>query len=181
MIINYLWGRGDFDLTRIGVWGDGSGASVAIMAAAVDTRIKSIDLLNPWGDWPDWLAKSSLIPDKERPFYQRPDFLRSVEHLDPIQLLPKLSDRQVRLQYILNGLTVTPTIVRERMEAAAPGNVEIVHYNDTQAFISEVASKGAGFDWIKRQLQPMGDIHQASNPGSQDLTKAPPDAKKVER
>ncbi len=61
MIINYLAKRGDFDMDRVGMWGDGSGASIAIMAAAVDSRIKAIDLLDPWGDWPEWLAQTSLV------------------------------------------------------------------------------------------------------------------------
>ena len=36
----------------------GSGAAIAILAAAIDPRLKALDLVDPWGDWPDWLAKS---------------------------------------------------------------------------------------------------------------------------
>lgn len=149
LILNYLAERGDFDMSRVGMWGDGSGASIAIMAAAVDSRIKALDLLDPWGDWPDWLAKSSLVTDKDRTEYVTPEFLQSVENLEPMKLLPKLSERKVRLQYIQDGVTVTPAIVRKTMENAAPGNVEIVHYKNTQKFVSDIASKGRGFDWIK--------------------------------
>jgi len=152
LILNYLAERGDFDMSRVGMWGDGSGASIAIMAAAVDSRIQALDLLDPWGDWPDWLAKSSLVTDKDRAEYVTPGFLQSVESLEPLKLLPKLSERTVRLQYILDGATVTPTLVRAKMESAAPPNVEIVHYKDTREFVSDIASKGRGFDWIKGRV-----------------------------
>ena len=64
MILNYLAMRGDLDMDHVGMFGDGSGASIAILAAAVDPRIKASDLLDPWGDWPDWIAKSTLIQKK---------------------------------------------------------------------------------------------------------------------
>lgn len=149
MILNYLAARGDLDMNRVGMWGDGSGASIAIMAAAVDSRIRTLDLLDPWGDWPDWIAKSSLVPEKNRAEYLAPYFQQTVENLEPVKLLPKLADRKVRLQYIQDGITITPPVVREKMESAAPANVEIVHYKNTQEFVSEIASKGRGFDWIK--------------------------------
>jgi len=59
----------------------------------------------------------------------------------------------VRLQYITQGLTVTPDVVRERLEAVAPHNVKIVHYESADSF-RKAASTGTGFDWIKQQLEP---------------------------
>jgi hypothetical protein len=152
MILNYLAKRGDLDMSRVGMWGDGSGASVAIMAAAVDPRIKALDLLDPWGDWPQWLAKSSLVPETERADLTDPVFLRMVENLDPLSYLPKLKTQQVRLQHIKQGITVTPDAVRAKMEAAAPSNVMIVHYDNPKAFFTDVAAKGTSFDWIKGKL-----------------------------
>src|SRR5271167_585980 len=58
LVLNYLATRDDLDIERVGIFGDGSGATIAILAAAVDQRIKTLDLLDPWGDWPDWIAKS---------------------------------------------------------------------------------------------------------------------------
>lgn len=152
MILNYLAQRGDMDMTRVGMWGDGAGASVAIMASAVDARIEAVDLLDPWGDWPDWLAKSSLVPDKDRDTYLKPKFLASVGNLDPVKWLPQVKAREVRLQYITKDLTVTPAVVRERLEAVAPRSVKIVHYESAESFRKEVGSTGTGFDWIKQQL-----------------------------
>jgi len=152
LILDYLEKRGDFDMTRVGIFGDGSGATIAILAAAADPRIKAIDLLNPWGDWPDWVAQTSLIRDKERADYQNPEFLKKVENFDPVKWLPELKGRQVRLQYVLKGVSVTPPTAMERVEAAAPPNVTIIHYDTAKEFLKNVGFQGTGFDWIKQQL-----------------------------
>jgi hypothetical protein len=178
MILNYLVKRGDLDMTRVGMWGDGSGASVAIMAAAVDSRIKALDLLDPWGDWPEWLAKSTLVPETERAVMLKPEYLKMVENLDPISYLPNLKTQQVRLQHIKQGITVTPDVVREKMEAAAPSNVNIVHYENTKAFFTDVASKGTGFDWIKGRVEIVPPTHESS---PQNVTKASAEAKSPAR
>jgi hypothetical protein len=39
MILNYLQTRGDLDMSRVGMYAQGSGASIAILASAVDPRI----------------------------------------------------------------------------------------------------------------------------------------------
>jgi len=178
MVLNYLAKRGDLDMTRVGMWGDGSGASIAIMAAAVDSRIKALDLLDPWGDWPEWLAKSTLVPETERAGLLKPEYLKMVENLDPVNYLPKLKTQQVRLQDIRRGITVTPDVVREKMETAAPSNVSIMHYENTNAFLTDVASKGNGFDWIKERL---GSVPLAHNGSPQNVTKASAEAKSPAR
>jgi hypothetical protein len=177
MILNYLESRGDFDMSRVGMWGDGVGASIAIMAAAVDPRIKALDLLDPWGDWPDWLAKSSLIPDKLRPDYLKPEFFKMVENLEPVKWLPQLKTQNVRLQYIVDGLRVTPPVVRERLEAAAPPNVKIVHYQNTEEF-RKAASTGSGFDWIKDRLSVPSQTPQK---GTLNAEKQPSEDKNPDR
>jgi hypothetical protein len=164
MILNYLAKRCDLDMTRVGMWGDGSGASIAIMAAAVDPRIKVLDLLDPWGDWPEWLAKSSLVRETERADLLNPVFLKMVENLDPVNYLPQLKTQQVRLQQIKQGVTVTPDVVREKMEAAAPSKVTIVQYQNKKVFLTDVASKGTGFDWIKGRLGSLVAVHDGEAP-----------------
>jgi len=152
LILDYLEKRGDVDMTRVGMFGDGSGATIAILAAAADPRIKVLDLLDPWGDWPDWFAKTGMVSEKERPDYLKPEFLDKVENLDPVKWLPELKTRRVRLQYILNGTGVTPRTAIERVQAAAPPNTKIVHYENKHEFLQNVGLKGTGFDWIKEQL-----------------------------
>jgi hypothetical protein len=178
MVLNYLATRGDLDMTRVGMWGDGSGASIAIMAAAVDSRIKVLDLLDPWGDWPGWLAKSTLVPETQRANYLKLEFLKTVENLDPIKLLPQLKTQQVRLQSITDGITVTPASVRDRIEAAAPSNVKIVHYQSVKAFATEVGATGKGFDWIKEQLDMP---FPARVGGTESMTKASAQSKNSDR
>jgi hypothetical protein len=178
MILNYLAKRGDLDMTRVGMWGDGSGASIAIMAAAMDSRIKALDLLDPWGDWPEWLAKSSLVPEAERTDLLKPVFLTTVENLDPINYLPLLKTQQVRLQQISQGVTVTPDVVRKKMEAVAPSKVSIVRFENMKQFLTDVASKGTGFDWIKGQL---GSLVAVPDGGPPKVTRASAESKNSDR
>jgi len=166
LLLNYLGQRGDLDMTRVGMVGDGSGASIAIMAAAVDPRIQVLDLVNPWGDWPDWLAKSSVVPEDERTNYLKPEFLKKVENVDPVKWLPELKSQRVRLTYV-ESVKATPKEVRDRVEAAAPRSVKIANYQDTEDFVTEVTSSRRAFDWIKEQLRPSASaqtVEPNSNP-----------------
>ncbi len=153
LILNYLAGRGDLDMTRVGMFGEGSGATVAILAAAADSRIKALDLVDPWGDWPDWLAQSSVVPEEERADYIKPDFLKKVAGLDPVRWFQTLK-APVRLQY-LHPPSVTPVIVRRRIAAAAPPQTKTLPYEEAVAQYK--AAKWNFFDWIKEQLRPAGD------------------------
>lgn len=162
-VLNYLAKRGDLDMTRVGMFGDGSGASIAIMAAAVDPRIKVLDLFNPWGDWPDWLAHSKLVPEEERADYLKPEFLKKVENLDPVKWLPQLKTQQVRLQYLKDD-PITPQAARESVEAAVPANVNVVRYESGTTFLKDVAYPGKTFDWVKEQLIPATSAKETPEP-----------------
>ena len=140
-MIDYLDTRNDIDTSRIGVFGQGSGAAVAILAASVDPRIKVLDLEDTWGDWPDFLAKSALVPEPERPTYLKADFQKRVLGLDPIDYLPKLTI-PVRNQYLLPKSAVPPQ-VRAKIDAAMPPQAAHTPADQT-------------FDWIKNQLKQTG-------------------------
>jgi hypothetical protein len=150
MILNFLSSRGDFDMNRVGMFGEGSGATIAILAAAVDARIRAVDLVNPWGDWPDWLGKSSLVPEAERPDYVKTDFLHRVEPLDPVLWLPKLGSKRVLLQDIMDD-SITPEVCKKQIDSAAPRTAQIVRYGDSQAARKALAG-GQLFKWIKQQV-----------------------------
>ena len=92
LVLNYLESRKDLDLDHAGMFGQGSGGAIAILAAATDSRLKAVDTLNPWGDWSDWLAKSSVIPEVERPGYLKPEFLDRVKPLDTGSLAAESED-----------------------------------------------------------------------------------------
>jgi hypothetical protein len=151
MVLNYLATRGDLDMNRVGMFGDGSGASIAILTSGVDSRIKTLDLLDPWGDWPDWIAKSTLIPENERPDYLKPEWLAKVASLDPVKWLPKVQAEKVRIQFV-KTLPIIPGETQQKLEAAAPANAQIVHYDDAAAFRRALAD-GSGYDWIKKKME----------------------------
>jgi pimeloyl-ACP methyl ester carboxylesterase len=151
MILNYLASRGDVDVTRAGMFGQGSGATIGILAAALDPRIKALDLIDPWGDWPEWLAKSTVVPEDERAAYVKPEFLKKTAPFDPVEWFGQVKVR-VRLQY-LSEPGVTSQIARERIAAAAPEQAKIVPYKEALAQYN--AAKSKLFDWIKGQLAPV--------------------------
>jgi Acetyl xylan esterase (AXE1) len=164
MIFNYLSTRGDVDMDRVGMFGEGSGGAIAIMAAAVDPRIKAVDVLNPWGDWPKWLAASPRVPDAERPNYLTPQFLAQVAPFDPVQWLPRLTGRPVRIQDVA-AEPITPEICKAQIEAAAPAHsTEIVKYETTRALL-DASTGGKLFQWLKDRLSP------ASGGGSSGTTR----------
>ena len=151
MVLDYLASRGDLDMDRVGMFGEGSGATIAMLSATVEPRLKVIDLLDPWGDWPEWMAKSSLVPKEERANYLRPDFLKHLEPLDPVKFLPELRSYKVRLQDALYD-KVTPISAKKHIEDAMPAAARIVRYKNSQA-LENAASGGVFFDWLKEQVQ----------------------------
>jgi acetyl esterase/lipase len=167
LILNYLSERNDLDMSRVGMFGTGSGATIAILSAAIDPRIQTIDLLEPWGDWPDWLAKSSIIPENERTNYLKPEFLKRVAPLDPVQWLPQLKTEHIRMQYISDD-TVTSKVAQDRMEAAAPPQAKVQHFETGQRFYSTSAG-GRIFEWIKPQMQ----AASPTQPRTEDTRAAP--------
>jgi len=162
MVLNYLSQRADLDMNNVGMFGAGAGGTIAVMAASVDPRIKAIDLLDPWGDWPAWMAKSEVIPDEERPDYVKAEFLKKVADFDPVALLPALKTPHIRLIQLNDDVAATPEEAKKRLEAAAPPSVESHRYESSAEFYGVVASGGRVFDWLKLQLK-APEAKQASN------------------
>ncbi len=164
MILNYLRARADFDMTRVGMFGQGSGASIAILAAAADPRIKVLDLMDPWGDWPHWMAESTRIPDEERPPLVKSEFLNQIAALDPVVWLPKLKTPAVRVQ-ILNFDTITPKASKEAIAKALPATATLTRYENANQ-VHDALMMGKEFDWLKAKMPPAerktaatGDAH----------------------
>jgi hypothetical protein len=151
LILNYLSDRGDMDLDHVGMFGMGSGGTIAILAARADPRIKTLDLLDPWGDWPDWLKFSPVVPDEERSKYLTQEFLKSVAALDPLAYLPSLKTPSFRLQQTLTE-PATPNTAKERIAAAVPDTSRLVKYMDAGDLLK--AWKVTGLSgWIKQQMR----------------------------
>jgi len=153
MILNYLDTRKDLDMSRAGIFGQGSGATIAILAAAVDPRLKAVDAVDPWGDWPDWLAASPLVPDRERPNYLTPAFLSEVAPLDPVRWMSALDGRPLRLEETL-FTAVTPDAARSRLLAALPPHAVQVEYKTQEDYVKDASTGGRILEWLQQQLAP---------------------------
>ncbi len=166
MVLGYLAKRGDFDMTRVGIFGEGSGGTIALLAASVDPRIKAVDVLDPWGDWAAWLATSPLVPAEERASYLKPAFLTPLAAIDPINLLPRWSSPSLRVQQTAFD-AVVPDPVKLRIASAVPTTAELARYKDQQEYLDKVGSNGRMLDWMYAHLQPSA----AANPGASDAGK----------
>lgn len=151
MILNFLATRSDLDTSRVGMFGIGSGGSIAILASAADPRIRVVDVLGAWGDWPGWLAHSPVVPEEERANFLKPEFLAKVTSLDPVEWLPQMKAKIVRIQDIRKNKSM-PDESQERLEAAAPGFAIVNEYGNGRAFLREQPA-ALTLQWIKDQLR----------------------------
>jgi pimeloyl-ACP methyl ester carboxylesterase len=151
LIIDYLARRGDLNVDGVGMFGQGSGGAIAILAAAADPRIRAIDLLDPWGDWPDWLKSSPEIPEPLRSSLLTADFLKKVSYVEPISVLPELKGRALRVQQILDYPN-TPPAARDKIAAAVPLD-ELVQFKDRAAHYESWKATGLS-GWLADQLMP---------------------------
>lgn len=174
MVINYLASRGDFDMERVGMFAQDSGASIAILTSAVDARIKVLDAVNPWGNWPEWLAASPVVPEAERPVYLKPEFLEKVAPLDPIIWMPKIQAKKIRLQEAMFSPS-TPKAVKEKFRQSAStesGRVTTVIYQ-TQEETKSVINGNNVLAWMEHELQSVGLPSPNEKLARQDQQQAP--------
>ena len=151
MVLNYLASRGDLDMNRVGMFGQGSGASIALLASAVDPRIKVLDILDPWGDWPIWIATSPFVPEEERADYVKPEFLKKAAALEPVDWLPKVQAKRLRLQQNLFE-TDTPKASKEKLRAAVPSGTTVVLYRTLPEF-NAAFPNSTNLEWIGHELR----------------------------
>jgi hypothetical protein len=151
MILNYLATRGDLDMNRVALFGQGSGASIAILASAVDPRVKVLDVLDPWGDWPTWMATSPFVPEEERAAYVKLEFLKKAATLETVDWLPKIQAKKFRFQQTIFE-TDTPKPVKEKLRSAVPAGTTVVLYNTPQEFKAAFPNS-TNLDWIRRELR----------------------------
>jgi hypothetical protein len=152
MVLNYLAARGDIDMANVGIFGVGAGGTIAVAAASVDSRIKAIDLLDPWGDWPAWMAKSQVIPEEERSGFVKPEFLSKIAGFDPVRILPQLKVVRIRLVQLNEDFASTPEEAKKKIELALPASAEKRRFENNSEFFGAIASGGRAFDWLKSQL-----------------------------
>jgi len=151
MVLNYLDARGDLDMNRVGMFAQGSGASIAILTSAADPRIKVLEAMDPWGDWPTWLATSPFVPEAERRDYVKPEFLKKISTLEPFDWLPKVQAKKVRLDDELFD-NVTPAVAREKLRAMVPAGTNVMLYKNMEEF-KAAFQDGKNLEWIQHELQ----------------------------
>jgi len=156
MVLNYLATRGDLDMNRVGMFGQGSGASIALLASAVDPRIKVLDILDPWGDWPTWMATSPFVPEDEQANFVKPDFLKKAAVLEPIEWLPKVQAKKLRLQQNLFE-TDTPKASKEKLRAAIPSGTPVVLYKTVGEF-NAAFPNSTNLEWIEHELHSLPNL-----------------------
>lgn len=171
MLLNYLAARGDLDMTRVGMFTQGSGASIGILTSAVDPRIKVLDALDPWGDWPTWMASSPFVPEEERAEYVKPEFLKKAAALEPIEWLPKIRAKKFRLQDAIFEPN-TPKAAKEKLRAAAPAGATIVIYKTSEEFNAMVRGKKE-LEWIQHELRSLPDTEAVSVASRSNSSAAP--------
>jgi hypothetical protein len=151
MVVDYLATRGDFDMTRVGMFAQGSGASIGILVSAVDPRIKVLDTLDPWGDWPTWMATSPFVPEEERPDYVKPEFLKKVAALEPVEWMPRVQAKKFRLQDATFESN-TPKAAKEKLRAAIPSGATLTIYKTPEEF-NTLVRRHQELDWIQNELR----------------------------
>jgi hypothetical protein len=169
MVLNYLESRGDLDVSRVGMFAQGSGASIAILASAVDPRVKVLDVMDPWGDWPTWTANSPFVPQDERPNYVTPEFLKKAAVLDPVEWLPKVHAQKFQIEQNVFD-TITPTSCKEKLRAAVP-TANVVVYKT----VKDLDSAGAGttnVGWVKSMVPAIREANLASGPAQPSAGKS---------
>jgi hypothetical protein len=159
MVLNYLATRNDLDMGRVGMFAQGSGASIAILSSAVDPRIKVVDVLDPWGDWPNWMANSPFVPEDERQEFLKPEFLKRAAVLEPTDWMPKIQAQSFRLRDALFDSN-TPKSAKEKLRAAVPHGATLVIYKTPEEF-NKVIREQSDLEWIQHELHLLDNSQQA--------------------
>jgi len=150
-VLNYLADRGDLDMNRVGMFGQGSGATIAILASAVDPRIKVLDVLDPWGDWPTWIGTSPFVPQDERADYMKPEFLKKAAALETLDWMPRIQAKKFRLQQNIFE-TDTPQTIKEKIRATTPTGATIQLYKTVQEF-KAAFPYSTNLEWMEHELK----------------------------
>jgi hypothetical protein len=160
MVLDYLTARGDLDMNRVGMFGQGTGATIAILASAVDPRIKVLDVLDPWGDWPTWMATSPFVPEDARANYLKPDFLNKAATMETLDWLPKIQAKKFRMQQNIFE-TDTPTAVKAKLRAAVPPGTAFAFYKTISEF-KAAFPYSTNLEWMEHELRMLTEPAPAS-------------------
>src|SRR6202142_3105984 len=128
-----------------------SAHDVQMVLNYLDPRIKVLEALDPWGDWPTWMATSPFVPEDERSQYAKADFLKKAAALEPVDWLPKIHAKRFRLDDELFDAD-TPKAAQERVRAAVPASSIVMLYKNMDEF-KAAFQDGKNLEWIQHELQ----------------------------
>jgi cephalosporin-C deacetylase-like acetyl esterase len=151
-------------MNRVGIFAEGSGATIAILASAVDPRIKVLDVVAPWGDWPTWMADSPFVPQEERADYVKPEFLKKAAALETIDWLPKVQAKKFRFQDMMFDPT-TPKASKVKLHGAVPPSTSLIVYNTPEEF-NAARNHNKVMDWDHAALNGLSDQKQTTTADS---------------
>lgn len=152
LLLDYLDTRSDLDAKRAGIFGQGSGGTIALLAASVEPRLKAVDVIDPWGDWPDWFKQSPVIPESERLHFTDPAFLKISAPCDPMFVLPALTNRAVRLQQTTLNPS-TPAAAAERLRKSLPSTLSYRMYSNEDDYRARAMKDGKILEWLQSSLE----------------------------
>lgn len=150
-ILDFVGMQNDLDSSRIGMFGEGSGGAIAALSAAVDARLRVVDLHVPWGDWRSFLATSARIPTDERARLSSPALLKSVKDVEPTAKLKALSKRKMRV-VLLRGDASNPDGTIAAYQKSAPKTAELRLYESMTEYARGMAG-GQIFEWMAKTLK----------------------------
>jgi len=131
------------------------------LASAADPRINVLDVLDPWGGWPAWIATSPFVPQAERSDYVKPDFLKKAAALETVEWLPKIQAKKFRLQQLLFE-TDTPKSVKEKLRAAVPAGTPVVLYKTLDEF-KAAFPYSTNLGWMEHELRSLPEPGAAAS------------------
>jgi hypothetical protein len=152
LVLDYLNTRPEIDMSRVGMFGLGSGGTIGVLASAVDPRIRALQIVGPWGDWKDWVASTVIVDEKDRDKYSASAYLDKVAPLDPVVWLPKVKAQSLLIQDVRKNASM-PDKAQEALEAAAPDFTVIDQFGNGRSYLTN-RPPAMLFDWLKDQLKP---------------------------
>ncbi|MFY9844126.1 MAG: hypothetical protein WAK23_13530, partial [Terriglobales bacterium] len=108
----------------------------------------------------------------ERAEYVKPEFLKKVAGLDPVDWLPKMQAKKFRLDIELFD-TNTPTAAREKLRAAVPSGATVMLYKNMEEFRAAFED-GKNLQWIRHELQSVSESSASSSSASRSAASAQP-------
>lgn len=154
LMLDYLDTRKDLDHSRYGIFGQGSGGTIALLSASVEERLKAVDVIDPWGDWPVFLRSSPVLLETERGPLLAPKSLGALAPLEPVAAIKQLRNRTLRLQQSTMNLS-TPESAAQAIHDSLPSTATYVRYTSEEDYRERAMREARILNWMQEKLAPV--------------------------